>query len=57
MQTQNFLFDEVETAKEVQADNNMETVSEQRIVPFWYRGSMHLDETAGNGQLPVEVQS
>jgi hypothetical protein len=58
METQNFLFDELETAKEIQSDNDMETVSEQsqRIVSYWYRGSMHIDPTQGNGKLAETVQ-
>jgi hypothetical protein len=26
-----------------------ETVSEQRIIPFWYRGSLDIDPRQGNG--------
>jgi hypothetical protein len=49
-QTQNFLFDSLDTQKEVEADNDMETVKEQRIVPFWYRGSTHIAPRQGNGK-------
>lgn len=52
MQTQNFLFDELETAKEIQSDNDMQT----RIVEYWYRGSLEIDTTQGNGKLAELAQ-
>jgi hypothetical protein len=27
-----------------------ETVPERRTIPVWYRGSMHVDPTQGNGK-------